>query len=120
MTEKIEAAVGICKCPKVHQTFGVRFQKRSSSQWDYTWAFPIKAASASREGYDKTRIVGNIDPTPEYPGCPFCGSRYFVICSCGKLNCNVFSDGDFICEWCGVHGTLTNYEGSGFSAGGDL
>ena len=118
---EIIGAVAVCKCPKSHKMFGVRFQQRNRRQWDYTWAFPIREDSARREGYDKTEIVGDIDPTSEYPGCPYCGAKYFVICSCGKLNCNSYAfDNAFLCEWCGATGTLTSYTGSGFSAGGDL
>lgn len=119
MRERIEARVALCKCNESKKIYGVRFQE-CDSKWEYTWAFSIKEENAKREGYDATQIVGEIEPTEDYPGCPFCGAKYFVICSCGKLNCN---NGimPFICGWCGVQSTLTeNYDGSGFCSGDDI
>lgn len=114
------ATVAICKCKESRKPFGVRFEKMGTSRWKYTWAFPIKESSAKREGYDATRIVGSIEPDIDYPGCPYCGTRTFVVCDCGKLNCNTASGSYFKCEWCGMSGTLVAYGGGGFGAGGDL
>ncbi len=113
-----EATVAICKCKESHKSYGVRFEKIGFRQWNYTWAFPMNESSARREGYDSTMIDGTIEPDTEYPGCPYCGIKYFLVCSCGKLNCNV---GGTIatCEWCGATGQVTGYSGSGFRAGGD-
>lgn len=114
-----EATVAACKCREGRRTYGVRFERVSSRQWKYTWAFPMKEDSAKREGYDATVIEGMIDPDPEYPGCPYCGIKYFVICSCGKLNCNNSVSGKFTCQWCGTTGTLVAYGGAGIRSGGD-
>jgi len=117
---KPEATVAACKCKESKKTYGVRFEKMASGNWKYTWAFPMKASAAAREGYDQTVIVGDIEPTEEYPGCPYCGVKYFVICECGKLNCNIgTANGTFKCEWCGLTGEIIDYAGSGFSGGGD-
>lgn len=121
MIEHTEARIALCKCKEGKKTYGVRFEKISSG-WKYTWAFPVKEASAKREGYDETKIVGNIAPTSDYPGCPFCGTKHFVICVCGKLNCNngTGASSHFTCNWCGVSGVLDGgYDGSGFGAGSD-
>ena len=115
----IEATVAICKCKETHKMFGVRFEKVANAHWKYTWAFPMRKASAQREGYDATVIEGMIEPDEGYPGCPYCGIRYFVVCSCGKLNCNIYTGNSFKCEWCGAGGTLTAYDGAGISSGGD-
>lgn len=114
-----EATVALCKCKETHKTYGVRFEKTAEGNWVYTWAFPIKESSAKREGYDGTVIEGAIMPREDYPGCPYCGSKFFVVCSCGKLNCNIGTPGLFICEWCGMKGELGGYDGSGIHAGGD-
>lgn len=114
-----EATVAICKCKETHKSFGVRFETVGQGHWKYTWAFPIKEAAAKREGYDATTIDGFIEPDIDYPGCPYCHSCYFVVCQCGKLNCNVSNGHDFTCEWCGFTGTLTVYEGGGIKSGGD-
>ena len=113
--EKNEAAVVPCKCPKHHRLFGVRFEKMNDV-WMYTWAFEMKESSEYRNGYNPNVIKGNIMPTNDYPGCPYCGSKGFVICQCGKLSCHPSKAGMFTCEWCGNTGMLTEYDGSGFTS----
>lgn len=115
-----EATVAICKCKETHKSYGVRFEKLSDGHWKYTWAFPIKEAAAKREGYDNTIIDGFIEPDNNYPGCPYCGAMHFVICECGKLNCNIGVGNTFTCEWCGTTGELSIYDGAGIKSGGDL
>lgn len=115
-----EARIALCKCREGKKTYGVRFEK-SVNSWKYTWAFTIKESAAKREGYDNTKIIGDIYPDAKYPGCPYCKTRSFVICSCGKLNCNNQKQNkEFVCEWCGSAGTLVDYEGNGFQSGEDV
>lgn len=117
--ERIEATVALCKCKESKKMYGVRFQKIANHRWKYTWSFPVKSSTAKREGYDATIIDGMIEPDAEYPGCPYCGRKSFVVCDCGKLNCYISYDGTFKCDWCGKKGTLTDYDGSGIQSGGD-
>ncbi len=114
----MEARIGLCKCREAHKTYGVRFEKITGG-WQGTWAFEINEAAARRERYGEDELTGNITFSEEYPGCPYCGTKGFAICSCGKLNCNNYYNGIFECEWCGSRGILGNYDGSGFKAGGD-
>ena len=116
---KMEAAVALCKCPESHRIYGVRFEQMEEGGWRYTWAFPIRSSSARREGYDSTIIDGYIQMAEGYPGCPYCGSKAFIICGCGRLNCDVLTGGKFKCGWCGQGGDLIEYDGGGFSGGGD-
>ena len=115
-----EARIAMCKCKEaIGKTYGVRFQ-RSGADWKYTWAFEMEESSAKREGYDNTEIMGNIYPDKEYPGCPWCGARAFVVCGrCHNLNCNVSAGGAFKCEWCGMVGELGGFGGDGIASGGD-
>ena len=115
-----EARIAMCKCKEVKgHTFGVRFQ-RDGATWRYTWAFKMNENSAKREGYNDTQIMGNIFPDEEYPGCPYCSAKYFVICgACQHLNCNTSIGNLFTCEWCGNTGTLGNFDGDGIASGGD-
>lgn len=117
--EKKEARIALCKCKEGQRIYGVRFE-RMGDNWKYTWAFPVKEASAKRENYDKTKIVGKIVPDCDYPGCPFCKTKDFVVCHCGKLSCHNEGVTKFTCNWCGLTGTLGSYDGSGFGSGGDL
>lgn len=119
MFEKMEARVALCKCKEGKRTYGIRFE-RMGERWKYTWAFPVKEATAKRENYDQTKIVGGIEPDKDYPGCPFCKAMAFVICQCGKLSCYNGDDSNFICNWCGFNGRLEGYKGSGFGSGGDI
>lgn len=115
-----EARIAMCKCKELKgKTYGVRFQ-RDGSGWKYTWAFPMNEGSAKREGYNDTRIMGSIEPDEDYPGCPYCKTKYFVICgTCHHLNCNVNTGNIFTCEWCGASGTLGDFYGDGIASGGD-
>ena len=83
-----EARIALAKCPeRKDKVYGVRFQKDDDG-WHYTWAFPIEEASAKREGYSDTMILGDFNPSQHYPGCPYCGTDDFVICSnCHHLTC---------------------------------
>ncbi len=116
---KPEATVAVCKCKETHKIYGVRFEKIAQAHWKYTWAFPMKESTAKREGYDGTVIDGFIEPDMDYPGCPYCGTRSFIVCECGKLNCNVAASDVFTCEWCGLTGILEDYNGDGIKSGGD-
>ena len=70
--------------------------------WWRTWAFPINESRASSEGYDMTKIQGNLYSTEDYPGCPHCGTSGFVQCGkCGKLSC-WNGETTMKCNWCGV------------------
>ena len=79
------ASVILSKCVD-GRTFGVRIEKREND-WVRTWAFPIDEGKAKREGFDRTKIKGSLDATPEYPGCPYCGTETFVQCTCKKIGC---------------------------------
>ena len=120
MSEENEAVIVLCKCGETHKTYGIRAEQTGSNRWKLTWSFPIKDASAKREGYDKAAIGGTIDHADDYPGCPYCGRKYFTVCSCGHICCTVLKDGIFTCEWCGTAGTISDYTGGEITAGSDL
>lgn len=114
-----EARIALCKCKEAKKIYGVRMEKAAGG-WISTWAFPISADSAKREGYEETILTGSLGMSPDYNGCPYCGTKYFVVCgSCNKLNCNINTGNTFTCEWCGSTGTLTAYDGAGVKSGGD-
>ena len=72
--------------------------EQHEKEWVATWAFPIKEASAKRENYDETKIMGAIRFTDEFPGCPYCHTRKFIVCNrCGKLSCNLEERERFMC-----------------------
>ncbi len=119
MSQAKEAVVILTKCGHSHKTHGIRFEQTGKDQWLGTWAFPIKEASAKREGYEKASIKGAIRFSEAYPGCPDCGTKGFILCSCGRLSCNLVEDGVFTCPWCGGKGKVGAYTGQAIAAGKD-
>ena len=101
------AVIALSKCKTNKKMYGIRFEKQGRN-WTYTWAFPIHEKTAIREDYDKTRIVGNLVEGEEYPGCPFCGTKSFFYCQCGKLNCWNGKSHVATCNWCGDSGVLSD------------
>jgi len=97
----LEANVILAKCNKHNRAFGILVEKENGD-WVRKWAYEITEAKAKREGFDKTSIAGSLYASPEYPGCPHCGERSFVCCSCGKLSCWKYEDtSGGKCNWCG-------------------
>ena len=101
----MEASVVLAKCQCSKDLYGMRIEKRNND-WVRTWAFKISEEKARREGYKKTRISGSMMETPEYPGCPYCGSRSFVKCSCGNLFCWDGRASIVVCPWYGYKGEV--------------
>lgn len=50
INRKPEARIALCKCGESKKIYGVRMEKAQGG-WNCTWAFPISADSAKREGY---------------------------------------------------------------------
>ena len=97
----MEAIIILGKCPKTHQIYGMRTQKMDSGDWLRTCAFPLDARRARAEGYDRTTARGSLGCTEGYTGCPYCGTRGFVVCrNCGKFTC-WSGETRMKCEWCG-------------------
>lgn len=104
----VEATVIIAKCVNTKKIYGIRVERRNND-WHKTWAFKINEKSAKREGFDKTVIHGKFRADDEYNGCPYCGSREFTKCGCGKISC---WNGEKIvrCAWCGAKGEISMVE----------
>lgn len=118
MYSNIEAQVALARCKEGKKIYAVRMEKTTLG-WKYDWAFALSEGRAKSEKYTSTKIIGNIYPDTEYPGCPFCGARTFVVCSCGKLNC-YNGEKSFICQWCGAQGELVDYKGDGINSAADI
>lgn len=119
MDKANEAVIVIAKCGASHKSYGIRAEKTGKDKWLFTWAFPIKDDAAKREAYDRTTVKGSLSQSDEYPGCPYCGSRRLIACSCGHMSCYIVKDGVFTCDWCGSPGTPAAYTGGAVSAGMD-
>lgn len=98
----MKATVILQKCTYTQKLFGVRIQQMDDGEWYRTWAFPIEEASAKRERYDATKIMSILPADPEYPGCPYCGSKgSFYDSNCGKLAC-YRGESSITCPWCNM------------------
>lgn len=68
----------------------------------------FKKKAALNEDYGKTKITGALIQGEEYPGCPYCGTKGFFYCSCGKLNCWNGKSRIATCNWCDATGELSD------------
>jgi hypothetical protein len=116
-TPKIKANVTLCKCPSSKNIFGIRIEERGND-WVRTWAFKINESKAKREGFDNTKMIGTMQPTSEYPGCPYCGAVDIALCSCGKIFCWSGETDRATCPWCGQRGDYHTVDSINFEGGG--
>jgi hypothetical protein len=112
-----DIVIVIGRCSQSKQCFGIRFERRTGSEWAGTWAFGIKDKVAKREGYEKARIDGQFSFDSEFPGCPHCSTHAFYLCSCGQVACMNDENRQITCPWCGqrgeVGGEVTSLDGGG-------
>lgn len=120
MKTTVEAVIALCKCLEGKHTYAVRFEKQHNNSWSYNWAFTIKEKTARHEGYDATIVSGNIKPSEEYPGCPYCKTNSFIVCDCGKLTCNNGNYKRFKCPWCGQEGEIVLVDSVTIKSGRDI
>lgn len=103
---KRDMMVVMAMCGKTKQPYGVTIEKHRNS-CDLIWAFKIRPAAAKREGYDANSFRGAVNILPDFPGCPYCGSQGWYICStCGTMVCNDTCEGSVTCPKCGVTSNL--------------
>lgn len=105
--KKVVATVILSKCCKTHKTYGIRTEKKDDGKWHLTWSFKIDDEKAKKEGYQNTKVFGDIIVDETYHGCPYCGTMLGTICiKCGMLTCRGEHDTKFSCGWCGTKGEL--------------
>jgi len=90
----------LAKCHIHNDIFGIRVED-INSDWICTWAFKVTGKQAKDEGMsDNATLSGSFKQTASYPGCPYCGCKNFVLCSCGKISCWNGKDKSLKCHWC--------------------
>ena len=102
--------------------FSVRLKNRPPlicrvSHYKFVWAFKIDKDKAHREGYDEHSVTGSVEIDSEYPGCPYCGSKQFYICGCGKIIC-YHGERVVTCPSCGQRGEITTVSEINIKGGG--
>jgi len=116
-TQTPEAKIILSKCCNHNKIFGIRIEK-VGNDWVRTWAFQISEAQATREGFDKAKITGSLKASPDFPGCPYCGSRGLLLCACGRASCYDGKSWSPFCYWCNTKvGNLSHSESFNVSAG---
>ena len=100
MAGPLTATVVLARCNKTKKLYGMRVEKRGND-WVRTWAFPIDEQKAKQEGFEANKVSGSMNAVDDYPGCPYCGTRSFVHCSCGKISCWSSESKKHTCPWCG-------------------
>jgi hypothetical protein len=122
--KRLNAKVVLCKCPKNHdgekasRLFGMRIEEQNRD-WIRTWAFKIDAEKAHREGFDDEVTRGTMQPSSDYPGCPYCGTMGIAQCECGKIFCATTGKTTLTCPWCGQTGEYHSVDKINVQ-GGDL
>ncbi len=82
------------------QFYGVKVQKMQDGDWWRTFAFPVNESRAKNERCEN-HVQGSLCCTAEYPGCPYCGAKSFVLCDkCHKMTCYQ-GEPALTCSWCG-------------------
>jgi hypothetical protein len=108
MPHDINVVIITAHCTKTGHRMGIRLEEKSCKHWVADWAFKVKESVASKEGYDKSRVDGKFEFSVEFPGCPYCESKSFVLCDCQNLLCYEANSRRFNCPKCGVAGTVGN------------
>lgn len=116
LSDKAFAIMAVCEETK--KPFGITVDYISPRHYKFVWAFKIDKDKAHREGYDEHTVTGSVELDSEYPGCPYCGSKQFYICGCGKIVC-YHGERVVTCPSCGQRGEITtvseiNLKGSGY------
>lgn len=112
-----EAVTLPVQCINTHRTFYARYDFAYDGVWVLSYGLkevPSDAGSSGISGTAKVDI-SNSRTGPQYK-CPYCGNRDFVRCGkCRALTC-WNGKGNFTCDACGNHGsvsgTIDSLEGS--------
>ena len=97
----MEATVILMRCKINKGLSGIRVQKMVDGKWARTWSFKINERIAKNENFSDDLQLEGMLPTVDFPGCPYCGSKGFVICNkCKKMTCRA-NESVMTCSWCG-------------------
>ena len=83
-----KAFATLAGCEKTKRFFGITVDEELPGLYRFVWSFKIDKDKAMREGYDSKKVTGTFFLDENYPGCPYCESKEFVVCGrCGKVMC---------------------------------
>lgn len=108
----------VAMCDQHKKTYGITVDKISRGRYKLVWAFPISAEKAHREGFDSKKVSGSIELDEEYPGCPYCGAKQFIVCNnCGTVSC-YHGTRTITCPGCHMIGEVASVESLNLKGGG--
>lgn len=109
------ATMGMCEENK--KPFGITIDP-CGRDLKFVWAFKIDKEKAHREHFNGKKVNGSISLDENFPGCPYCGSKQFIICGkCGTISC-YHGQKQFTCPSCGAHGEVTTVDSIDIKGGG--
>jgi hypothetical protein len=110
MAEVNRADIVLARCSRTSNTYGMRFEETQPQVWTVTWAFPVDAAAAAREGYGGGGLRGRLAIDAHFPGCPHCQDMTFVLCGqCDRVSCSAVGATYFNCPWCTNAGPISGH-----------
>lgn len=115
LSDKAFAIMAVCEESK--KPFGITVDYIGPRHYKFVWAFKIDKDKAHREGYDEHSVTGSVELDSDYPGCPYCGSKQFYICACGKIVC-YHGERVVTCLSCGQSGEITTVSEINLKGGG--
>jgi hypothetical protein len=104
-------------CPKANKYYGITVDYLSRDRFKFVWAFKVDLQKAHREGYDMTSVKGSVELDNDYPGCPYCGAKQYIFCSCGAIAC-WHGEKTFTCPKCGISGEVSTVSSVDLKGGG--
>jgi|GEM_PF-3999782 len=88
---------GVFRCKKESKEFRVKIEEKSSGVWSLTQASTIE--SGIKAYHEKLDIEGSFE-FDNYDGCPHCGARGIILCTCGRIFCWNATTKKNKCPWC--------------------
>jgi hypothetical protein len=116
MAGPLNAKVIMARCSKTKKLYGIRIEQRKKD-WVRTWAFAIDEKRVKHEGFDTNTVTGSMNATDDFPGCPYCKSKSFVVCTCQKIGCWNGVEYYYSCPWCNFKGEVGTAENISISGG---
>lgn len=112
-----QAFAVMAQCSETKQPFGITVDPQGHVM-KLVWAFKMSAQQGHRERFDERHVSGSIALDPNFPGCPYCGSKQFVVCgNCGTVSC-YHGQELFTCPSCGIRSTVEQTESIDLKGGG--
>ena len=84
-----ESKLLLCKCASTKKDFFTRLdRKKGENLWHFAYAFPFHISlSGDSCVAAKREVINTGEDAEDWNGCPHCGNRCTIFCSCGTIFC---------------------------------